>query len=202
MADISEDRAAAAGLPEGDVVRVLLEQHTRIRELFSHVTSADGEHKSQTFDELRALLAVHETAEEMVLRPVTERAEAGRGEEGADGTSVAEARNHEESEANKVLKQLEGMDAGSAEFDTTLASFEQAVLAHAEAEETEEFPLILSACDEKQRAAMGKQLQAVEALAPTHPHPSTAGSPTAQWAVGPFASLVDRARDAVKNAAG
>jgi hypothetical protein len=32
--------------------------------------------------------------------------------------------------------------------------------------------------------------------APTHPHPSTAGSPIAQWMVGPWASLIDQARDA------
>jgi hypothetical protein len=38
------------------------------------------------------------------------------------------------------------------------------------------------------------------AAVPTHPHPAAAGSPTAQWTFGPFASLVDRARDAVKNA--
>ena len=43
-------------------------------------------------------------------------------------------------------------------------------------------------------------VKAAEKTAPTHPHPSTAGSPAAQWAVGPFASLVDRARDAIKNA--
>jgi hypothetical protein len=45
---------------------------------------------------------------------------------------------------------------------------------------------------------MGTALKAAEAVAPTHPHPSTAGSPAAQWAVGPIASIVDRARDAVK----
>ncbi|MFF9125215.1 hypothetical protein ACF09J_18265 [Streptomyces sp. NPDC014889] len=31
---------------------------------------SSGDEKQQTFDELRALLAVHETAEEMILRPV------------------------------------------------------------------------------------------------------------------------------------
>ena len=191
MSEAASDRAQAAGLPEGDVIRILLEQHARIRELFADVSSAEGEHKSQAFDELRALLAVHETAEEMVLRPVSK---------GAAGESVADARNHEESEANKVLKELERLDVGSAEFDATLASFEKAVSDHAEAEETEEFPHILSSCDEDKRASMGKQLRAAESIAPTHPHPSTAGSPAAQWAVGPFASLVDRARDAISGA--
>jgi hypothetical protein len=47
---------------------------------------------------------------------------------------------------------------------------------------------------------MGTALKAAEAIAPTHPHPSTAGSPAAQWAVGPFASIVDRTKDALRKA--
>jgi hemerythrin superfamily protein len=188
MDEAQEDRAKAAELPEGDVIRLLLEQHARIRELFADVSSAEGQHKAQAFDELRALLAVHETAEEMVLRPVSEKA-AGR--------SVAQARNHEESEANEVLKQLEKLDTASSEFDELLADFQKSVSAHAEAEEDQEFPHVLASCDADERASMGKKLRAAEAIAPTHPHPSTAGSTAAQWAIGPFASLVDRARDAI-----
>lgn len=189
MGDAQEDRAEAAQLPEGDVVRILLEQHARIRELFADVKSAEGEHKSQAFDELRALLAVHETAEEMIVRPVTKDA-AGEG--------VADARNHEEAQANEVLQKLEKMDVSSAEFDELLASFEKSVDDHAESEEHDEFPAIVSSCDEEKRQTMGKQLLRAESIAPTHPHPSSAGKPAAQWAVGPFVSLVDRARDALK----
>ena len=35
MGDAAEDRVSAAQLPEGDVIRILLEQHARIRELFA-----------------------------------------------------------------------------------------------------------------------------------------------------------------------
>ena len=190
MGDVTEDRAKAAELPESDVIRVLLEQHARIRELFQDVRSATGEHKQHAFDELRALLAVHETAEEMVLRPVT--TDVG-------GESVAAARNKEEAEANEVLKDLEKLDVSSAEFDEKLAAFEKSVDEHAEKEESDEFPRILDRVDEKRRATMGTQLKAAEMIAPTHPHPSTAGSTAAQYAVGPFASLVDRTRDAIKS---
>ncbi|MGN6132547.1 MAG: hemerythrin domain-containing protein [Nocardioidaceae bacterium] len=191
MGDATEDRAKAAELPEGDVIRILLEQHARVRELFSEIKTAEGEHKQHVFDELRALLAVHETAEEMVLRPVSKD---------AAGESVVDARMHEESEANEVLKTLEKMDVSSADFDTRIAEFEKAVDAHAEKEESEEFPHILAQCDEQKRASMGRQLKAAESIAPTHPHPSAAGSTGAQYAAGPFASLVDRTRDAIKGA--
>ncbi|KAK1185699.1 hemerythrin domain-containing protein [Streptomyces sp. NBS 14/10] len=191
MSDAKMERRLAAQMPEGDVVGILLEQHARIRDLFADVKGAEGDHKQQAFDELRALLAVHETAEEMIVRPVA-RETAGKQE--------ADARNHEEEEANKVLASLEKMDVTSAEFDTRLAEFERAVVDHAEHEENEEFPAVHEGRTEDQLRRMGTMLRAAEKIAPTHPHPSAAGSPAAQWSVGPFASLVDRTRDAINAA--
>lgn len=191
MGSAAHDRLQAADLPEGDVVRLLLEQHARIRDLFSRVKEAHGEHRQEVFDELRALLAVHETAEEMVLRPVSAD---------AAGASVADARNQEEAEANQVLADLEKLDVSSPEFDTMFAAFERMVDDHADAEEREEFPHVVRSCDETQRHGMGTLLKAAEAVAPTHPHPSTAGSTLAQYAAGPFASLIDRTRDTIRSA--
>ncbi|MEU5928612.1 hemerythrin domain-containing protein [Streptomyces antimycoticus] len=191
MSQADEERREAARLPEGDVVAILLEQHARIRDLFTEVKSTEGTHKQQAFDELRALLAVHETAEEMIVRPVAED---------TIGKDEAEARNREEAEANKVLAQLEKMDLTSSDFDAQLAAFEQAVIAHAEHEEREEFPGVHAGRSEEQLRNMGTRLRAAEKVAPTHPHPAAAGSPTAQWTVGPFASLVDRTRDAINEA--
>jgi len=57
MGNAAQDRVRAAQLPEGDVVRILLEQHVRIRELFAEVRATSGEPKQHAFDELRALLA-------------------------------------------------------------------------------------------------------------------------------------------------
>ncbi len=188
MGTAAENRAEAAQLPEGDVVRILLEQHARIRDLFEEVTNAAGTQRQQAFDHLRALLAVHETAEELVLRPLSSD---------IAGTGVADSRNQEEAEATRMLADLEKMDVASDPFTHTLATFRTEVERHADAEEDEEFPQIISRVEEEERIKLGKRLQAAEAIAPTHPHPSTAGSPAAQAALGPFASLVDRARDAI-----
>ncbi|MGN6331785.1 MAG: hemerythrin domain-containing protein [Motilibacteraceae bacterium] len=187
----SSERAQAATLPDDDVVGILLSQHARIQDLLTDVSASAGEHKQQAFDELRALLAAHETAEEMVVRPVSKR---------TAGKEVAEARNREEDEANHVLADLEKMDVTSTEFDATFARFAQSVLAHAQHEETMEFPSLMSEESAQDRQKMGRALKAAEKVAPTHPHPSTAGSPTAQWTVGPIASVIDRARDAVSAA--
>jgi hypothetical protein len=176
-----------SGVPQEDVVEILLAQHERIRGLFARLRSEAGDRKQQTFDELRALLAVHETGEEMIVRPAARRA-AGEGE--------AAARNGEEAEANRALLELEKLDVHSAEFDAGAAAFQQAVEAHARHEETEELPLLRAAFGADQRRAMGRRLRAAERIAPTHPHPGLAGKPALQWTAGPFVSLLDRARDA------
>lgn len=188
MGDAVEDRAKAARLPEGDVIRVLLEQHAQIRDLFAKVKSATGQARQESFDALRALLAVHETAEELVLRPVTVK---------VAGQAVADARNEEEKEANAVLAELEKLDVNDADFGVRFEAFEKSVDEHAEAEENEEFKQITSSCDADERRKMGSRIKAAEAIAPTHPHPAAAGSTTAQMVLGPFASMVDRVKDAI-----
>jgi hemerythrin superfamily protein len=188
MGRAAEDRQKASQLPEGDVIRFLLNQHAQIRDLFDEVESSTGDQRHDAFEELRALLAMHETAEEMVLRPITENI-APEG--------VAAARNAEEQEANEVLKQLESVDIDSADFQRQFAELKKSVDEHAESEEHEEFPAVLEHCDLDQRQRMGRRMEAVERVAPTRPHPSTAGSPAKQWTVGPFAALIDKARDAV-----
>jgi hemerythrin superfamily protein len=185
------EREQAAKLPEGDVVRILLEQHARIRDLFAEVKATQGDQKKSLFDELRALLAVHETAEEMIMRPTAKK---------MAGQAEADARNHEEEEANHVLADLEDMDVTSADFETKLSNFERSVIDHAEHEEEEEFPAVRQGCEQDELQGMGRRLQAVEKMAPTHPHPAAAGSPAAQALTGPFASMVDRVKDTIASA--
>jgi hypothetical protein len=188
MSEFTGAASQAINQPQDDVVEVLLAQHARIRELFAQVKAAAGEEKRTGFDELRALLAAHETGEEMVLRSVSAK---------DAGSDVADARNQEEQRANRMLADLEKMDLSGAEFDDAFAAFERAVLEHADREEREEFPPVREREDREKLASMGRAVKAAERVGPTHPHPSTAGAPMAQWVAGPFASLVDRARDAI-----
>lgn len=192
MSNAAQERAEAALLPEDDVIGILLSQHARIRDLFAGVRTARGDAKRAKFDELRALLAVHETAEEIILRPVAKK-EAGEKE--------AEARDKEEAEANKALAELERMDIDGPGFAEKLDELEKAVGEHADHEEREEFPPLRARCSAEQLRSMGSRLLTAEKAAPTHPHPVTAGSPAAQWTAGPFASLLDRARDALSSPA-
>jgi hypothetical protein len=189
MKQAERERMEAARLPEGNIVGILLEQHARIRELFVAVKAATGEQKQRNFDELRELLAVHEVGEEMILRPVSKE---------TAGQPVTDARNHEEDEATHVLAELEKMDVHSPEFAVKLATFEQSVSDHAEHEENQEFPTVLAQRTEAELKRMGDRLLRAQKSAPTHPHPTAAGSPAMVKAAGPFAAMLDRARDAFK----
>jgi hypothetical protein len=191
MSDPLQDRMTAAMLPEGDVVGILLEQHARIKELFATVRGASGEEKRDRFNELRALLAVHETAEQIVLRPNTAERVNER---------IAAARTQEEVAATTALAQLEGLDVDSPAFAAGFAEFEKDVNDHAEAEELEEFPAIVDDYTVEERQQMGQLLTATERMAPTRPHPSVAGHAVATLATLPVASIIDRARDALRNA--
>jgi hypothetical protein len=189
MSSATTERAQAARLPEGDVVGVLLTQHARIRDLFGAVRDTIGDTRKDAFDELRALLAVHEVAEELIVRPVAKR---------TAGKEETDARNKEEVEATRVLKRLEDMDVGSPEFLTTLAEFERAVGEHADREESEEFPALLQQCSVQERHTMGERLAKAERMAPTHAHPTAAGKPAVLALTGPFAAMMDKARDALR----
>ena len=176
-----------------DVVDLLLQQHQRIREMFDAVESAHGEERKDRFEELRRFLAVHETAEELVVHPRARIAEGGN--------EVVDARLAEEHSAKEILSRLDKMDLADADFTPTLAQLRTAVLEHADAEERDEFPLLRRDNDEKTLELMAKAVRAAEALAPTHPHPGVE-SMTANLVAGPLASLVDRTRDVVGSVMG
>ncbi len=70
---------------------------------------------------------------------------------------------------------------------------------HAEHEETEEFTKLERDLNADDRERMAKAVLAAEAIAPTRPH---AGVESAKlnFAAGPFASMLDRARDLLQKA--
>jgi hemerythrin superfamily protein len=173
-----------------DVVRFLKDQHNLIKDLFDEVFSASSdEAREKAFVELRQLLAVHETAEEMVVHPRVRSEVDG-------GDLIVDARLTEEHDAKEQLSALEAMDIGSQEFLDKLQLFRGAVIDHAEREETEEFTRLQRALDSDDLGRMAKAVVAAEAIAPTRPHPGVE-SAKLNFAVGPFASMLDRARDLI-----
>ena len=172
-----------------DVVSFLKEQHVQVKGLFASVMAARGEERKRAFVALRRTLAVHETAEEEIVHPAAKRILP-------DGETVIAARLKEENEAKKALTELEELDVDSVEFATKLRTLQSAVLAHAEAEEKQEFERLGAKLDTEKLERMRKAVEIAEKLAPTRPHAGVE-SAAANFLVGPFAAMLDRARDAL-----
>jgi hemerythrin-like domain-containing protein len=175
----------------GDVVTYLKDQHEAIKALFIETLDAkDADTQQEAFTRLRTLLAVHETAEEMMVHPRVRRKVDG-------GAEIADARLTEEHDAKVALGELEKIPCGTADFSKKLIHLQAAVLEHAEREETEEFTVLEEQLDAEELAKLASLVEVAERIAPTHPHPGVE-SAFANFAVGPFASLLDRARDALR----
>lgn len=176
-----------------DVVDFLKHQHNLIKDMFDDVLSAsESKAREKAFVDLRQLLAVHETAEEMVVHPRARH-------ELTDGDNIVDARLAEENEAKEQLSALEKMDFDSQEFLDELVKFRDAVVEHAEREENEEFNQLQAELDDAALERMAGAVRAAEAIAPTRPHAGVE-SAVLNFAVGPFASMLDRARDAISAA--
>lgn len=172
-----------------DVIDLLVGQHQAIKTLFVEVLARSGKEREATFIDLRRLLAVHEAAEEEVVHPKAKR-------KIPNGDNVVDERLTEENEAKKALAELEAMDVDSDEFTDAISRLRTAVLEHAAHEEAEEFAELGEELSVEELERMSRAVRIAEAVAPTRPHPGVE-SQTANLLVGPFAAMLDRARDAI-----
>ena len=178
-----------------DVIGFLKAQHNLIEDMFDQVLHAsDPQAREKPFVQLRQLLAVHETAEEMVVHPRVRR-------EVDAIDSIVDARLEEEHDAKELLSSIEKIDITSQQFIDELTKLRDAVMDHALHEESFEFPKLQRELDAEELKRLGTAVRAAEAIAPTRPH---AGVESAKlnFAVGPFASMIDRARDLIEHGLG
>ncbi len=176
-----------------EVVAFLKAQHNLIEDMFDEVLHAsDPQAREKPFVALRQLLAVHETAEEMVVHPRVRR-------EADAGDAIVDARLQEEHDAKELLSRIEKLDVTSQQFIDEVNKLREAVLDHAKHEENDEFPVLRREVDANDLKRMATAVKAAEAIAPTRPHPGVE-SAKLNFAVGPFASMLDRARDLIGQA--
>lgn len=173
-----------------DVVGLIHAQHTDIAQLLGRVSTETGAGRETSWCELRRLIAVHETAEQEVVYPILRSLSA-------EGQRIADARAAEEAEGVKVLSRLEDLDPSTPEFDRLFAEFRPAVANHADAEEDEVLPLLLSTQDADRRRRMAEVFVTAEQAAPTHAHPHAGTSATAHIVTGPALTIMDHVRDAL-----
>jgi hypothetical protein len=138
---------------EGDVVDVLLDQHRQIREALTRIRSMHPV-PVEAFAALVESLQRHERAEQELVHAALI---AGGG---ADGEAIAGDRQQEEKAADRAIAHLINIGVTNPRFEAGLADLEKAVLAHAEAEEREEFPMLRRVLPADRRKRLANQVQA------------------------------------------
>jgi hemerythrin superfamily protein len=175
----------------GKVVDLLQADHEQVKALFGQLTSTPPDAREDLFCHLVTELVRHEVAEEIVVYPAI-RSDA------PNGDAEVKPRLHEQSEAEEKLAKMEKLDPTTPEFATELAELKSAVLAHAQAEEENIFPLLRALEGDDKLMEMGAKYERAKASAPTHPHPHAPDTPPGNKLLGPIAAFFDKARDAAK----
>jgi hemerythrin superfamily protein len=153
--------ATARGVPN-DVVTFLKAQHRQVKSLLAEVLSSQGAQRERTFEALRVLFTAHESAEKEIVHPASRLALN-------DGEAIARERAQEELAASKALSELGTLDMASAAFEAKFRVLQAQVLAHAEAEESQEFVALRSTIDPRQLASMLREVEAAESTVPPPP---------------------------------
>lgn len=175
-----------------DIVELLIAQHEEIKAMLERVKTAERDTKQAVFEDLVRLLAVHESAEEIVVHPTSQRVVGS-------GSPIVADRLTEENEAKHVLAELYELGAAHPDFDTRFAEFAASVTEHAEREEADEFPRLRQRMSPDDLMRMAGALRAAEATAPTRPHPRVGESAPVNLLAGPPLGVFDRVRDGVRD---
>lgn len=135
------------------LIEVVQRDHREVERMLETVASASGESRRQAFEQLAEKLKAHEAAEQKVVHPLA----ASEGEE-----KKAAALRSEESAASALLKKLKGLDVDSPEFEAGFARLKADVLAHAEEEEHEEHPRLVSETSPEELQRQGQEFKKAE----------------------------------------
>ncbi|MFH8574161.1 hemerythrin domain-containing protein [Streptomyces sp. NPDC017993] len=176
----------------GDVIAELTTDHREVDELFEQLDNAmpGSERRKQLVDSLTIELVRHSVAEEQYLYPaVREHLDGG------DAMADREVADH--ARVENLLKELEGRDAGDADFDRLVRELRTEITSHVTDEEINLFPQLREGVHGYLLESLGEKIREAKKTAPTRPHPSAPSSPGVSKLLAPGLGLADRARDYV-----
>ena len=172
-----------------DVIDLLVTDHKEVNALFGRYRRASkADTKEKLAREIVKELSVHAAVEEQFVYPLVRARVDGGGD-------LASHSIEEHQELKRLLANLEKAQVGKAAFDRTMDKVVATVHEHVQDEEQEMFPKLRKATDSNLRKRVGSVAEKAKSVVPTHPHPLVPGTATAQLVAGPWASIMDRARD-------
>ena len=120
---------------QADPIAILTQDHRNVAQLFEQYEVAkDGKKKRAVFDKIRSELELHTQLEEEIFYPEAESRQELKKE-------LKEAHG-EHDKVKQMLREAEGLDPESGEFDGTVAGIQGAVEHHVQEEEQQVFPVI------------------------------------------------------------
>lgn len=173
-----------------DLISLIMRDHRDVEQVFSELEdrTADPGLRRQLADHVIAELVRHSIAEEEYVYPVARKRLS-------NGKELADRELRELSEAELMMKQLEGLDATDPKFDQLLGHLRDNIRHHVAEEETELLPGLRSALNEQELAKLGRKAAHAKRTAPTRPHPQTPDRPLADHILAPGEGMIDRIRN-------
>ena len=186
----SHTSADRRGVMQNNLIDVIIADHREVEKVFAELESGQGDpqHRRDLADHVIAELVRHSVAEEQYMYPAARTVLP-------DGDSIADHELEEHTQAERVMKALDGMDAEDPRFDELLSELIADIRHHVKDEETDLLPRLAESCSEEQLNELGEQVLKAKEKAPTHPHPAAPDTPPANKILDAGAGVVDRMRD-------
>ena len=172
-----------------DVIELLEHDHREVEQMFTEFEQAGAPaDRRAVVDKIIIELVRHSEAEEQAVYPLVRR-------HIDNGDQIIEKEIEEHSEAERIMKELDGMDPNDPQFGVLMQQLMTAIKAHISEEENEVFPKFRAAVSQSELEKLGDTVKALKKILPTHPHPMAPDHPPFNALLAPGAALVDRARD-------
>lgn len=180
-----------------DVIEVLTRDHREVEEMFQTIEALQAratlgesliDERRDITDKVIIELVRHAVAEEQHLYPATREHIPG-------GDELADHELEEHAEAEKLMKQLDGMSPDNIEYGSLVTRLIADVRHHIQEEETQLFSQLRAHASQDELDRLGEAIESAKKLAPTRPHPAAPDRPPFNKLLAPGAALVDRIRD-------
>ncbi|MGH3620921.1 MAG: hemerythrin domain-containing protein [Sciscionella sp.] len=174
-----------------DLISLIIADHRAVESVFQELErgEASPQRRRELVDHVVAELVRHSVAEEQYMYPAARKALQ-------DGDTMVDHEIAEHSEAEQVMKDLEGVDPHDKKFDTLVGQLIADVRHHVEDEEKDLLPRLQKTCTAEELRELGDNVRRAKEMAPTRPHPGAPDTPPANRILDVGAGFVDRIRDA------
>jgi len=172
-----------------DVIELLEHDHREVEQMFTEYEQATDPQERRTIaDKIIIELVRHSEAEEQAVYPMI-RSHI------ENGDSIVEHEIDEHSQAERLMKELDGMDPANPEFGVLMQQLMTAIREHVAEEENVVFPQFRQTVSAEELDKLGKTVQALKKVVPTHPHPMAPDHPPFNALLAPGVALVYRVHD-------